>query len=187
MRVAILTVLGAAGWLLCGGCGLWVQPEIPSEITAVLASPEFAETAEVTHKGSLDDLEGCWGSYTASGRSTDVVFHRFDSGEYVNVTFVSDAVLGMLDIVYRDEGNYEVTGTDTISITFTKMLVSDPETGLLTDVEDLIGETEGETEGETGVPSSYEVALDGDSMTIHQPDVDAPQYEGTFWRFAECP
>ncbi len=182
MRVTTLAVFGAAGWLLCGGCGLWVQPEIPSELSAVLDNPEFAETADVVHKGSLDDLEGCWGSYGTNGVLTDAVFHRLDSGSISSVWYSSYQWFGVIGMVYGEEGDYEIAGADTITVTITRMYGSDPETGLLTDVELMEGDEE-----DTTVVRNYEIALDGDSMTIYAPDVNAQQYEGTFWRFAECP
>ena len=159
--------------LFVGGC-VWETPELPKEIAAVLADSSFSEVVEVTHQGSLDGLEGCWGSYRVIEGWTDAVFYRFGDDGFrwlLHSTFPFPSVM-----VY--EGPECEKGADgkTVVVTVTELRGLNLLTG---DWDDLSFGHEGTI--------TFEVSLDGDRMEIRRPDVDAEQYEGTFWRFDECP
>ena len=159
--------------LFVGGC-VWQTPDPPKEIAAVLADSSFSEVVEVTHQGNLDGLEGCWGSYRVIDGWTDAVFYRFTDEGFrwvLHSTFPFPSVM-----VYEGPAYEKGVDGQTVVVTVTELRGSDPLTG---GWEDLSFGREGTI--------TFEISLDGDRMEIWNPDVDAEQYEGTFWRFDECP
>lgn len=156
-----------------GGC-LWQTPELPKEIAAVLADSAFSKVVAVTHQGNLDSLDGCWGSYRVIDGWTDAVFFRFTDEGFRWVLYATFP----FPVVMVYEGPAYEKGVDgqTVLVTVTELRGFDPFTG---EWDDLSFDREGTI--------AFEISLDGDSMEIWEADVDAEQYEGTFWRFDECP
>lgn len=171
----------AMGLLLLGaGCTnfVYVAPEVPEEIEAVLGDPQFSEVAEITHEGNLDNLDGCWGSYRVEDGQTDALFYQFSGEDFRLVMYMNVSTrLGDLAVVGIEEGTFAVTGDDSFTATITQAWGSDPATGELESMPPPDGE----------FSQSYEATLDGDRMEMFVTDVEAEQYTGTFWRFEECP
>ena len=157
--------------LIVPGC---VNPAIPPELQAVLDDPAFSEVADVVHEGNLDGLPGCWGSYeTDDGIETYGEFVEFSEDEWQHMMYWSLHGVGMVVV---EEGTYTVEDENTVTVVIEREWVSDPYTGKL------MPEHPEDTRS-----VHYEVTLQGDRMNFFVPGVEADQYEGTFWRFSECP
>ena len=158
--------------LIVPGC---VDPVIPPELQAVLDDPAFSKTEEVVHEGNLDGLPGCWGSYD-EWDDGDVYagFVEFGEDEWKHSAYWTLFGVGIVSV---EEGPYTVEDASTVSVVIDQHWGSDIDTGelVLSDYEYPLG------------PRSYEVSLQGDRMTMYVPGLDADQYEGTYWRFSECP
>ena len=159
--------------LIVSGC---TDPVLPPELKAVLDDPAFSEVGEVVHQGSLDGLPGCWGSYyeTDDGIETYAEFVEFGEDTWRHVMYGTLYGVGMVSV---EEGAYTVEDDTTVSIVIDQIWSSDPDTGDLI-LKDYLDYPK---------TRNYEVSLQGDRMTLFVTGLDADQYEGTYWRFAECP
>ena len=175
--------------LIVPGC---VDPVIPAELQGVFDDPTtFSETADVVHEGSLEGLQGCWGSYFKTDDGLEVYAQFVEFGEETWETMYYWSVYGAA-LVFVEEGTYSVVDESTVDVVIERSWSPDRTTGELVPDEDM----------EYPETRHYRIALEGDRMRFSmfqdatdEDDADADeddddesdQYDGTFWRFAECP
>ena len=167
--IPIIALLG-----IVPGC---TDPVIPPELKAVLDDPAtFSETADVNHEGNLDGLPGCWGSYYESGDGIETYaeYVEFGQDDWRHIMYLR---LYCVALVGVEEGTYTVEDENTVSVTIDGIWSSDRATGELI-LDDYL---------EYPLTPDYDVTLEGNRMTFLVPGVEADQYDGTFWRFSECP
>ena len=161
--------------LIVPGC---VDPVIPDELKAVLDDQAaFSETAEVVHEGNLDGLPGCWGSYleTDDGIEAYAEFVEFGQDEWRHEMYwrVYSAAT-----VLVEEGVYTLEDETTVRVVINNAWGSDPYTGEL--VPDVSAEY-------PMIRQYRHVSLEGDRMSLFPPEAEEYLYNGTYWRFSECP
>ena len=177
------TIAGLALVLIAGCPGVSLlfpdiePPEMSQTIESIYDHPEdFVATPVVEHQGSLETLEGCWGSMEVDVVGFDVLFFQLENDAVTWETYLHNdmGILGKYILYIRREGTAFIQD-DLLVVSIVSVYV------------DALGN---QTTEEFDPPweRTYKVRLDGDTMEYNYWPVadEIPQYEGVFHRMS-CP